>query len=290
MADPVISVIVPVFNNQQGINSLLKSLASQKFDMSIVEVLVIDNGSSPEVKLEGIYPFRLILESCDKPGAYSARNKGVISSRGKVLIFIDSDCYAEPDWIGNLYELLCSDTNLIIGGEVVFFPPKIRNGISLYQYLTGFQQDLNIKYRSFSATANLCCYRADFIKIGFFREDLLSGGDRLWCWSARNMSYQLIYAQNAVVKTHVRSSLSAAIRQTRRVTGGMSHIKNYKLNSVESEVAPLNNNRKAIVWLLRLQGVSGVEKIRIIMVAILLKAVKYIEYLRLTMGGNPERR
>lgn len=290
MADPVISVIVPVFNNQQGIDSLLKSLASQKFDMSIVEVIVVDNGSSPEIKLEDRYPFQVILESCEKPGAYSARNKGVILSRGKVLIFVDSDCYAEPDWIRNLYELLLSNTNLVIGGEVVFFPPKIRNGISLYQYLTGFQQDLNIKYRNFSATANLCCYRDDFIKIGFFREDLLSGGDRLWCWSARNMSYQLIYAPNAVVSTHVRSSLSAAIRQTRRVAGGINHIKNFRLNSVESEVAPLNNNRKAIVWLLRLQGVSGIEKIRVITVAMLLKAVKYFEYLRLKMGGNPERR
>lgn len=285
-----ISIIVPVYNNQDGISDLLKSLTYQEFDMSLVEVIIVDNGSCPAVRIEAKFPFQLKVEICAEPGAYSARNMGVRSSRGKVLIFIDSDCYAEPDWIRNLYESLLSGTNLVIGGEVVFFPPKIRNGISLYQYLTGFQQDLNIKHRSFSATANLCCYRDDFLKIGFFQEDLLSGGDRLWCWSARKMSYQLIYVPNAIVRTHVRSSLKAAIRQTRRVAGGISHIKNFKLNNIESEVAPLNNNRKAMVWLLRLQGVSRLEKTRIIMVAMLLKAVKYLEYLRLKMGGNPERR
>jgi glycosyltransferase involved in cell wall biosynthesis len=64
------------------------------------EVVVVD-GDSQDGTLEVVrnYPVKLVSEP--GLGFGYARNLGVKNASGDIVFFLDSDCYAEPDWIEN---------------------------------------------------------------------------------------------------------------------------------------------------------------------------------------------
>lgn len=90
-----VSVIIPTYNRREILNYTLISLAKQDFDKDKFEVIVIDDGSndgtdelvrSYEGKMNLVYHF--LKDRGHTPA--TARNKGILLSKGKVCLFIDS--------------------------------------------------------------------------------------------------------------------------------------------------------------------------------------------------------
>jgi len=97
---PEASVVIPVFQDQTGLDRCLESLAEQKYvNMSDFEVIVVDNASEPPMTVPKSLPFSVQVESCAKKGAYSARNVGVRAARGNVIAFLDADCWPSKTWL-----------------------------------------------------------------------------------------------------------------------------------------------------------------------------------------------
>ena len=46
MKEPLISIIVPVYNQPQGINDTLESLLKLDYPQDRIEIIVVDNGST----------------------------------------------------------------------------------------------------------------------------------------------------------------------------------------------------------------------------------------------------
>src|SRR5690606_574318 len=93
------SVIVPVFNDQVGVTRCLFALAQPVVEHRLVEVVIVDNGSDPPIRLEHVDALRVILVRCNTPGSYAARNSGVAASSGRVLAFTDADCVPDSRWL-----------------------------------------------------------------------------------------------------------------------------------------------------------------------------------------------
>ena len=98
---PQISIIIPTYNGQNRIGACLDALSNQTATASY-EILVIDDGSNDRTaelvaQRNGV---RLIRQQNAGPGA--ARNNGVKEARGDIILFIDDDCIAEPDWLENM--------------------------------------------------------------------------------------------------------------------------------------------------------------------------------------------
>lgn len=289
---PRISVIIPAFNDQIGINRCLEALFSQTFSAGSIEIIVVDNGSTPPIVIEQRFTHTTRLIVCSKPGSYAARNAGAKAAQGIVLAFTDADCTPFKDWLATGYSrLIALGGNFFVGGDVIIPPPSIRSGTALYQYITGFQQQKNIEDKGFSATANLFCTKNQFLRVGPFNEDLLSGGDREWAWRAARNGLSLAYEPRSRVCTAPRATISAAIRQTRRVAAGrksLSAIPRPKIFS--SGLAPHRSPMQAIFWICQRSDLSVWEKLKVISTAIILKLITWLEYARLFLGGKPERR
>jgi glycosyltransferase involved in cell wall biosynthesis len=86
----LISVIVPVFNSQDYIESCLVSIISQQCENSI-EIIVVDDGSTDHsVQICSKYPeIKLIQQHNQGPAA--ARNRGIAAANGAFVAFLDSD-------------------------------------------------------------------------------------------------------------------------------------------------------------------------------------------------------
>ncbi|MFZ0291664.1 MAG: glycosyltransferase [Candidatus Sulfotelmatobacter sp.] len=93
-ATPLFSIVIPVYNDWLPLEQCLQSLGGQK-NAPTFEVIVVDDGSteiaSEEIRTSAYcYPLTLIRQP--HRGIPSARNRGIRTSKGTVLLFADADC------------------------------------------------------------------------------------------------------------------------------------------------------------------------------------------------------
>ncbi len=124
--NPLISVIVPIYNNENHLKRCINSLITQTYQN--IEILLIDDGStdnSLNVCKEYIKKdTRIILYHQDYLGVSEARNKGLELSKGDYIIFLDGDDEAHPDYVKKLYDTLVqNDLDIAVGCLL-----RIRNG------------------------------------------------------------------------------------------------------------------------------------------------------------------
>jgi glycosyltransferase involved in cell wall biosynthesis len=291
MTAAYVSVIVPVFCDQDGIDACLAALRNQTYASDCYEVIVVDNDSDPPIRIDARLSDFARVVVCRNPGAYAARNAGVGSARGEVLAFTDSDCVPDTAWIQAGVTALQRESGCVIGGEVAFSLSTRPTAIERYQYLTGFMQAENIKRLGFTATANLLASRSQIDRIGPFNERLLSGGDREWCWRAARAGFAVKYAPDAIVRTRPRTSLASAIRQARRVAGGRNALRRLGLDHVPP--IGLEPHRSAMFtaqWVLTHPELTLWNRTKVFAVAAMLKVVRTLENLRVSVGAGPERR
>lgn len=287
-----ISVLIPVFNDQTGVDACLQAIARQTYPVDAIEVIVVDNGSTPPLVLRQNYPFRTHLVVCEAQGSYAARNAGVRVARGEILAFTDADCRPTPEWIvAGLAQLAIRGGMAVVGGNVCIDLPSRPTATALYQYAVGFGQTDNVCVKGFAATANLFCTREQFDLVGPFDERLLSGGDREWCWRAARHGISVAYGDDAVVLTAPRSSLGAAVRQARRVAAGRRGLRTLGLAHIGvGAVVRQRSPIQAVHWILTHPSLSYRDRLRVFGVALVIRAASALENVRLVLGARAERR
>lgn len=288
-----ISVIIPTFNDNVGVRECLQAVAQQSYSKEFIEVIVVDNGSTPPLRVKSHYPFNLRVVRCLTPGSYAARNAGSAIARGEVLAFTDADCSPHADWLrSGVQGIVEGEGKWVLGGDVLFLEAQIPlSTVALYQCTTGFGQEGNVREKGFAATANLFCTREQFERTGPFDERLLSGGDREWTWRATTLGFLVRFQPDAVVYTRPRATLSSAIRQARRVAAGRMMLRELQLDHIgQQAVAKQRTAWESVYWILTRPSLSGSERIRVLCVALLIRGVSIFERLRLEVGVRPERR
>jgi lipopolysaccharide/colanic/teichoic acid biosynthesis glycosyltransferase/glycosyltransferase involved in cell wall biosynthesis len=96
---PKISVIVPVYNSENTIQSCLMGLLNQSIPSDQYEIIVVDDASEDKTRvIVQSYPnIRYIKISHGGPSA--ARNEGAKLAIGDFLVFTDADCVPAQDWL-----------------------------------------------------------------------------------------------------------------------------------------------------------------------------------------------
>jgi glycosyltransferase involved in cell wall biosynthesis len=102
--DPLISVIVPMFNSEKTIGHTLKSILNQE---GAFEVLVVDDGSTDSsARIVDVFSARdsriRRLSFKRNQGHGPARNHGIASATGEYLVFVDADDELLPSAIANI--------------------------------------------------------------------------------------------------------------------------------------------------------------------------------------------
>ncbi|GAA0367459.1 hypothetical protein GCM10009530_16720 [Microbispora corallina] len=92
-----VSVIVPAYGGQDKLDLTLAGLAVQTYPSDLLDVIVVDNGSVPPLRLPEIRPHRTRLIVCPVPGRANARNAGLAAATGDVIHWMDSDIVPERE-------------------------------------------------------------------------------------------------------------------------------------------------------------------------------------------------
>jgi glycosyltransferase involved in cell wall biosynthesis len=108
-----ISIIIPAYNEEQGIGPLLESMV--KLGMcNQHEVIVVDDGSTDETAtLVSQYPVTLIRHETNK-GYGASLKSGIRKAKGSKVLTLDSDGQHDPEYIIKAIDLL-EEYDMVIG-------------------------------------------------------------------------------------------------------------------------------------------------------------------------------
>jgi len=100
---PVISVVIPTHNRADSLPRTIHRLMAQDVPKERFEVILVDSNSvdaTPEAaaRLAREYPNLRTLR-CDRPGAAAARNLGLESAVGSLVVLIDDDILVRRDFV-----------------------------------------------------------------------------------------------------------------------------------------------------------------------------------------------
>jgi GT2 family glycosyltransferase len=131
MADtaPRASVVICVYNRPGPVVLCLDSLL--RSDYTDFEIVLVDDGSTDDTParlddFKRAHPERAvtIVRQARNGGLSAARNAGVRSARGEFVLFTDSDCVAEPGWLGAMLKGFEAPDVAAVLGWVVDAPPR----------------------------------------------------------------------------------------------------------------------------------------------------------------------
>lgn len=118
---PVISVVMPVFNEQSHLDDQLDALSAQDIK-GPWKVVISDNGSTDDTRdlvlaRRSAFPVRLrLVDSTARRGAAHARNAGILAARAPLIAFCDGDDVVSRAWLSSALRGLADHD--VVGGPL----------------------------------------------------------------------------------------------------------------------------------------------------------------------------
>ena len=144
MNNPLVSIIVPVYNVQNSVARCLESICAQTW--KDIEVILVNDGSRDE-SFSICEQFRekdprIVLVDKSNSGVSETRNCGMSLARGKYVQFVDSDDYLDPDFTERLVTAAeANNADLVIAPYWMVIPA---NSSKATQALENLQENLGI--------------------------------------------------------------------------------------------------------------------------------------------------
>ncbi|MDK1374007.1 MULTISPECIES: glycosyltransferase [unclassified Sinorhizobium] len=216
----MISVIIPHLNQPEALRFCLRSLCGQEGVRQPVEFIVVDNGSKakPTAICSSFPAVRLLSQPIPGPGP--ARNLGASYANGEILAFIDADCIADANWLGEIERRFLQDPQIaVLGGDVriAYQDPCRLTLLEAYESVFAYRMKEYIARQGFTGTGNLAVRREVFLAVGPFG-GIEIAEDRDWGQRALGQGYRTHYCPNMIVYHPARRTFGDLARKWRRHT------------------------------------------------------------------------
>lgn len=134
--NPVISVIIPVYNDENVLDGLFFNLNNQSLEPNLYEIIFINDGSTDNS--ESI--IRKFIKKRNNCFLYNqnnlkqaeARNHGIKEAKGKYVLFIDSDDSFSNDYLNVMYKNANSYNAIFSNIEKIFPNGKVTKEKSIF--------------------------------------------------------------------------------------------------------------------------------------------------------------
>lgn len=108
MKEPVVSVLVPIFNHERFLGRCLRSLLNQTLERASFEIIAVDDGSTDNsASVARQFGDKLKIAShASNLGLPSALNTALSVAAGELVVRVDSDDYVNANFLKSLTEHL----------------------------------------------------------------------------------------------------------------------------------------------------------------------------------------
>lgn len=177
-----ISVVLSTYNRADLLPEVLGLLLSQSCDPGDYEIVVVDNNSKDATK-QVVKEFarrhpgrvRYLFEAAQ--GIAFARNRGAREARGRVLAYLDDDCFAHQNWVGEHIKVYRSNPDAdAVGGRILlryedkrpgWISPIMENSLGLTDF---GEEPGEIAYPEYPKGGNFSVLKSHFDGVGGFDE------------------------------------------------------------------------------------------------------------------------
>ncbi len=245
---PMISVVVPVYNEEHEIAELLDSLLALSWPRDRLEILCVDNNSTDQsLSILRSYPVTVLQEAT--PGPYSARNTAIRHAQGEFIVFTDADCKVSPNWLLELWQAFDAPEIGAVGGSLM--PRTITNYVDYFEGCV-FKSPNHSRgcdrIQPYVVTANVMYRKAVFDELGLFDDQSFSGPDVEMSWrvlQSGHYTLKICEEGQAVVQHRYRTRLKDFTYVLERDAYGW-----FFLTSTHPQMAPVPQPFKYFVKLL----------------------------------------
>jgi glycosyltransferase involved in cell wall biosynthesis len=220
---PKVSVIVCCYNAAATLDECLQSLGQLAYPN--YEVIVIDDGSK-----DGTH---LIAEKNEMPcirvpngGLSKARNLGIEAAKGEIVAFIDSDAYADPDWLYYMVTALEEHHASAVGGPNLS-PPQDGFIAQCVDQSPGNPTAVLVdNERAEHIPGCNMVYRKEVFDVAgkFDAQHRAAGDDVDLCWRILVANRKIVYHPSAVVWHHRRPTVRTYLRQQKGYGYAEAHL------------------------------------------------------------------
>lgn len=209
---PLISIIVPVFNQSLYTFNCLNSLKSiQSIEY---EVIVVDDASTDDTqKVLGDISGIKIITNEDNAGFIRSCNRGAAEAQGEFICFLNNDTKVFPNWLESLLELINNDLTVGAVGSKLIYPDgrlqeaggiiwKDASGCNFGRLGDPSDPEYNyVREVDYCSGASLLVRRDLFKSIGGFSEEFLPAyyEDTDLCFAIRSLGYKVMYQPRSQV-------------------------------------------------------------------------------------------
>jgi len=228
--DPLVSVVIPVFNGERFLREAVQSVLDQQY--SALEIIVVDDGSTDNTAILARSlpePVRYLHQTNQGPAA--ARNRGIEQAQGSLIAFADADDLWPAGKLESQLPLLIKDPRIdIVLGRI--------------------QQVLLSEAQEFGETAfsvnlgSAVIRKSVFERIGLFDETMRYSEDVDWFMRARESgaaivtidAVTLLYRQHeqnmtrgkSTAELNVLKALKKSLDRRRERTGSAAALPNFR--------------------------------------------------------------
>lgn len=135
--EPLVSIIIPVYNQYNYTILCLWSILNHTKDISY-EIIVADDNSTDETKnLQTKIKNIKVIHNSSNMGFLKNCNSAAQFATGKYLVFLNNDTQAQSGWLNSLVELIENDKEIGLVGSKLIFPNATLQEAGAYISYTG---------------------------------------------------------------------------------------------------------------------------------------------------------
>jgi len=234
-AQTFISIIIPARNEEGLIQKLLEDIEKQSYPKGLFEVIVVDDHSTDRTleiveKYKSEHSIKIEILKLEgqvegKANKKQAIEMAIAHSKGELMVTTDGDCRVGTNWIRTLeafyrefnYEMICGPVFLTSNGT---FFEEIQQ-MEFCSLIGSGAATLSLGFPTMCNGANLAYSKKAFYEVkGFQGNEKVSSGDDEFLMHKMYSKYpgkvRFLKSQDAIVKTHPKTSIKDFLNQRKR--------------------------------------------------------------------------
>ena len=222
---PFVSIVVPVYNDPDGLRDTLDALTDQTYDRERYEVLIVDNRSLDDTRaVAADYAARHenvhALDERRRQSSYAARVRGIRQARGDVLAFMDADMTVESDWLERAVDRMEADDLDYMACNVELYAKDAETLASKFNQMSGFPIEMYVSKLNFAPTCCLLVRKQVIDEVGPFDARFVSSGDREFGQRVHDAGFEMGYADDVRMYHPTRTSMKSLVKKAIRIGRG----------------------------------------------------------------------
>jgi GT2 family glycosyltransferase len=193
---PRVSFVIPVRDDAVRLRRCLESIQRNEYPGDLVEIIVVDNGSTDESARVALAHGAIVLRADGRVA--ELRNRGARAALGNILAFVDSDHEIDRRWIPTAVDVLSTDGVAATGSPCVGPPAAnwVQQSYDGLRRRPPARQDVD-----WLGSGNLIVSRGAFERLGGFDQTLEACEDVDLCNRLRRAGHRIV-AEPALRSIH----------------------------------------------------------------------------------------